>query len=85
MNDKVLEKAFPALVGAVATLVAQTLVRQVWKVATGNQPPDPNDPDVPTREAIVWFVASGIGVGVAQLMASRYSRRQIAAWQSQDR
>jgi len=80
MPDKVLEKAYPAIIGALTTFLAQFLVRKMYEVATGHQPPDPHDPDVPTREAITWFVASSIGVGVAQLVAGRYSARKVSQW-----
>ncbi|HET7724885.1 MAG TPA: DUF4235 domain-containing protein [Propionibacteriaceae bacterium] len=82
MNDKILEKAYPAIVGALTTFVAQFLVRKLWKVATGNTPPDPHDPDVPTREAVTWFVASSIGVGVAQMLMGRFANRKIRQWQA---
>lgn len=82
MNDKILEKAYPAIVGALTTLVAQFLVRKMWKVATGDTPPDPHDPDVPTREAVTWFVASSIGVGVAQILMGRFASRKIRQWQA---
>jgi hypothetical protein len=82
MNDKILEKAYPAIVGALTTLVAQFLVRKMWKVATGDTPPDPHDPDVPTREAVTWFVASSIGVGVAQILMGRFANRKIREWQA---
>ena len=82
MNDKILEKAYPAIGGALTTFVAQFVVRKLWQVATGDTPPDPHDPDVPTREAITWFVASSIGVGVAQMLMARFASRKIRQWQS---
>jgi hypothetical protein len=82
MNDKILEKAYPAIVGALTTFIAQFVVRKLWQVATGDTPPDPHDPDVPTREAITWFVASSIGVGVAQMLMGRFANRKIRQWQS---
>lgn len=82
MDNKVLERAYPLIVGAVTTMVAQFLVRKVWQIATGNTPPDPQDPDVPAREAVTWFVASSVGVGVAQLMVGRYSNRKVREWVS---
>lgn len=80
MPDKVLEKAYPAIIGALVTFLAQFIVRKMYTVATGQEPPDPNDPEVPTREALAWFVASTIGVGVAQLVAGRYSTRKVTQW-----
>jgi len=41
MNDKILEKVYPAIVGALTTFIAQFVVRKLWQVATGDTPPDP--------------------------------------------
>jgi hypothetical protein len=81
MNDKILEKAYPVIIGALTTFIAQFVVRKMWQVATGDAPPDPHDPDVPAREAVTWFVASSIGVGVAQLVMGRFANRKIRQWQ----
>ena len=80
MDNKILEKTYPMVVGAITALIAQFVVRKMWQVATGNPPPDPNDPDVPTREAVTWFVASSLGVGVTQLLVGRYSTRKVKQW-----
>lgn len=83
MESKALDKVYPALAGAIVTFAAQYLVRAVWKVATGSQPPDPKDPHVPAREAVTWFVASSIGIGVAQLLAARYTRTKVETWRAE--
>ena len=80
MDNKILEKTYPMVVGAVTALIAQFVVRKMWQVATGNTPPDPNDPDVPTREAVTWFVASSLGAVVTQLLVGRYSTRKVKQW-----
>ncbi|MDO5286068.1 MAG: DUF4235 domain-containing protein [Actinomycetia bacterium] len=82
MDNKVLEKTYPMVLGALTTLIAQFVVRRMWQVATGSTPPDPNDPEVPVREAVTWFVASSLGVGVAQLLVGRYSTRKVRQWVS---
>ena len=67
-------------VGTVSTLATQKLVHGVWKAVTGGDtPPDPNDPNVPLREAAIWALASGVGLGMAQLVTNRFvARRWIA-------
>ena len=55
---------------------AQRLVSLAWKTVTGEEPPSPTDPeDIRPRSAVSWVVASGIGVGVAQLFAQRFAAR----------
>ncbi len=80
MDNKIIEKAYPMIIGAITTFIAQFFVKKVWEVATGDTPPDPNDPNVPAQQAVTWFVASSIGVGVAQLLVGRYSARKVQEW-----
>jgi hypothetical protein len=42
---------------------------------TGNEPPSPTDPETPVLEAASWALASGIGVGVTQLLTQRMAAR----------
>ena len=84
MNGKIIERFYPALAGALTTLVAQALLKKMWQVATGEAPPDPTDPDVPTRDAVTWFVASSLGVGVAQLLMGRFTSRKIRQWKERE-
>ena len=51
-------------------------VNGVWQAVTGDAPPDPNDPGVPLRRALTWAVASGIGIGLAQLLVNRIAADQ---------
>jgi hypothetical protein len=54
------------------------LLPGVLAVATGQEPPNPEDPDVPTLKAVTWFVSSGVGVGLIQLFLGRHlARRRI--------
>lgn len=72
MSNKLAWRLYSSFLGAATTIIAQKLVTQAWRVATGEQPPDPNDPEVPFSEAAAWAIAVGVGVGVAQLSMNRY-------------
>ncbi|MDO4783791.1 MAG: DUF4235 domain-containing protein [Propionibacteriaceae bacterium] len=77
LPEKFVWRLYSAAVGTITTVIAQKAVSKAWQLATGEQPPDPHDPEVPTGEAIAWVLATGIGVGVSQLLMSRYlGRRQ---------
>jgi len=71
-SEKLVWKIYASAVGAATTLLAQKLVSGAWKAATGDNPPDANNPHVPLHEAIIWAIASGLGVGMAQLVMNRY-------------
>jgi len=72
MNQAFLQKAYTALLSAAVTFVAGLALKRAWKLFTGNEPPNPEDPAVPVRQAVTWFLASGVGVGVAQLFFHRF-------------
>ncbi len=76
MTEKLMWKVYAGALGAVTTIVAQKVVTQVWVASTGDTPPDPNDPDTPLTQALVWAVASGLGVGIAQLTMNRFVQRR---------
>lgn len=64
------------LLGGVTTIAATIITRKIltagWKFVTGNNPPDsPENPDTGTIEAVTWALASGVGVAVARLFATR--------------
>lgn len=69
-------KVYTVALGTVTTLVAQKVVHAGWKLATGDTPPDPNDPSVPATEAAIWAIASGIGLGMTQLATNRFVARR---------
>lgn len=77
-TEKILWKVYAGVLGAVSTLVAQKLVHGAWKFATGDEPPEPNDPNTPIIEAVIWALASGVGVGVVQLLTNRFAARRFA-------
>lgn len=72
ISEKLMWKIYAGAIGAVTTIVAQKLVTKAWEATTGDTPPDPNDPDTPVTQALIWAAASGLGVGVAQIMMNRF-------------
>jgi len=71
MSQRLLWNIYAGAVGALTAVVAQKAVRGAWKVVTGDEPPDPNDPATPISEALIWALAGGIGIGMAQLLTNR--------------
>jgi hypothetical protein len=75
-SQKLLWNIYAGLVGAATTVLAAKAVNAVWELATGDAPPEPNDPDVPLRRALTWAVASGVGIGLSQLLVNRFAAGQ---------
>lgn len=76
VEEKLIWKIYAGAVGALTTLVAQTVVTKGWEKATGAAPPDPNDPETPVIQAIIWAAASGLGVAVAQITMNRFMHKR---------
>ncbi len=74
-SQKLLWKIYIGVIGAVTTIVAQRLVTAGWKAVTGDEPPSPTDPETPVLQAASWALASGLGVGVTQLLTQRLAAR----------
>lgn len=77
-SQKLLWNLYAGAVGALATVLAVKAVNKGWELATGDVPPEPNDPEVPLRRALAWAVASGIGIGLSQLLVNRFAAGQWA-------
>lgn len=77
-TEKLMWKLYAGALGAVTTIVAQKLVTKVWEASTGDTPPDPNDPETPLTSAISWALASGISVGISQLLMNRFMHNRWA-------
>lgn len=78
-SEKLLWKLYVGVIGLVTTVVAQRAVSTGWKVVTGEKPPSPTDPDISTAEAVSWALASGVGVGITQLLVKRTTARRWAS------
>lgn len=74
--------AYTGGIAALASLVANKLVHGVWKATTGEQPPEPSDPETPVLQAVLWVIASAIGIGLLQLLANRFAAKRWSAFTS---
>ena len=63
VEEKILWKIYAGALGAATTLLTQKLITKAWETATGDVPPDPNDPDTPLTQALIWALCSGRGHG----------------------
>ncbi len=71
-------KIVAGALGAIATFAVQKLIRSGWTTITGHEPPDPDDPEASTAEAIAWVAASAVGVAVAQVAARRIAANRYS-------
>jgi hypothetical protein len=76
-------KVVSALSGMVGALVARKLVRTVWAAVSsdgeGEPVLDPADRRFSWKDATVWVVTAGIGIGVARLISARLA---VAGWEA---
>ncbi|PFG67017.1 DUF4235 domain-containing protein [Enemella evansiae] len=72
-------KIYTAVIGTVSTIAAQKLVSKSWEIVTGEEPPEPGDPDTPLHLAVTWSIASAVGIGVVQLLTNRSTLRRMRA------
>ena len=79
MERKLAWQIYIGIIGAATTIVTQKLLTFGWKQFTGDDPPEPTDPDTPLGAAISWALASGIGIGVTQLLTTRFAARRFTA------
>jgi hypothetical protein len=75
-SQRLVWNIYAGLIGAITTVAAAKLVSKAWELSTGEQPPAPNDPEVPLRRALTWAVASGLGVALAQILMNRFAASQ---------
>ncbi len=76
VTEKLMWKVYAGVIGAATTIAVQKLVTKAWEAATGEGVPDINDPEVPLSRAVIWATASGLGVGVSQLVVNRFLHRR---------
>ena len=66
--------------GALAGFATQRVLEVIWKASRGSTPPKvPADRRTSWVDALTWAVATGVGVGVARLMAVRTA---AAVWEA---
>lgn len=77
--ERVVWKVAAAAAAVVAGLATRKLMDAAWKAARKHDPPrHPEAPGVSWGEAIGWTLATGVGAGVARLVAQRGA---VAGWQ----
>lgn len=80
LSQKLVWKAYSGGIAAVAALVTTKAVHSAWRFATGDEPPEPNDPKVPTVTAAAWVMALAVGVGLSQVLANRLAANRWEAF-----
>jgi hypothetical protein len=67
-------------VGSLAALATQRLLEVLWRALRGSTPPKvAADRSAPFVDALSWAIATGVGAGVARLLAIRTA---AAVWES---
>jgi hypothetical protein len=65
-------KAIAVGTGALTGLATHRVIELIWTTVRGSTPPkQAADRSSPWPEAVSWAIATGIGVGVARLLAVR--------------
>ena len=64
-------KAISYGAGALAGLVTQRVLEAAWKASRHAAPPVAADRDSSWVQALSWAIATGVGIGVARLLAIR--------------
>ncbi len=55
-----------------AGFLVRTAVKQGWRTVRGEDPPDnPEEHDVPWRDAVLWSGATALAAGLGRLLARR--------------
>jgi len=73
-------KALTIGLGAFSGFATQRFLEVIWRALRGSEPPKvPADRSAPWRDALSWAVATGVGVGVARLLAVRSA---AAVWET---
>ncbi|WOP18074.1 DUF4235 domain-containing protein [Raineyella sp. LH-20] len=75
--DALVYKVYTAAAGAAATVVTHKLLTAGWRYVTGEEPPEPTDPEADATAAILWALASAAGLAVAQVAAQRIGTRYL--------
>lgn len=75
--DALVYKVYTAVAGAAATMVAHKVLTAGWHYVTGEEPPEPTDPEADATSAILWALASAAGLAAAQVVAHRIGTRYL--------
>lgn len=76
LSQKIVWNLYSTTIAALSGLLAGKAVDSAWSFVTGEEPPEPNDPDVPTGVAIARVTAIALGVGLSQVLVNRLAARR---------
>lgn len=76
LANKTVWKLYSTVFSLIVAAVTARLLSRGWKLATGEEPPDAQDPDTPTSKAVTWAIASAVGVVTSQLLTKRFTERR---------
>lgn len=79
MTKKLITKLYTGAIGALSMLAVQKVLTLAWRATTGDEPPSQDDPDVPWKDAAIWALASAIGLGLTQLLTTRFTAKRLAS------
>lgn len=71
VSEKLIQRVCLVVVGILTTVATKRLMTLGWMALTGKKPPQLSDPKVSWGGAVSWAAASGIGIGITQLLARR--------------
>ncbi|SDB84050.1 Protein of unknown function [Raineyella antarctica] len=77
LAETLVYKVYTSLAGTIATVGTHKLLTAGWRFVTGEEPPEPTDPDADVRTAILWALASAAGLAATQVIAQRIGNRYL--------
>lgn len=78
--QKMVWNLYSTAVAVVAAAVTKKAVEGAWEFVTGEEPPEPSDPNVPTGQAVAWVMALAVGVGLSQVLINRFAAKQWSGY-----
>ncbi len=78
-KPKMQYRALGAVLGAAAAIIGQRVAVAGWRTATGEEPPEPTDPNVPAAKAYAWSIGSALVLGTLALVVQRFTATRAAA------
>ncbi|MDO5534279.1 MAG: DUF4235 domain-containing protein [Propionibacteriaceae bacterium] len=72
LSQKIVWNGYSTLAGLIAAIVTKKAVDSAWTFVTGEEPPEPNNPETPTTHAAIWVLAMAAGVGLSQVLVNRF-------------
>ena len=68
-----------AIIGSLAGTLSAKLLRSFWRRLTGENPPDPNDTEVPTAVALAWTVLAAVVLAGGKIFVNRLGADRFSA------